>query len=112
MIIVTQSIPLTVIQASHSHFFDTMVKAVVDIERGMVALDAELHADLEDLLLEAGSLQEYLWGVNIFFDNPQKIEFTSLINIRPAQNNRGMEVQDPKVKKIIEEIIFKLITPS
>ena len=60
-----------------------MCKAVVDIERNVCAVDAELHADLESLLLENGSLQENLWGVNLY---PLKqkfdfIEYTSLINI-------------------------------
>lgn len=88
-----------------------MVKIVVDIEQKIIALDAELHADLEQKLLEKESKQEDLWGANIYFDKPQNefIEFTSLINIRPAQNNKSMEVLDLKIKEKMTQLINKLI---
>ena len=86
--------------------FGDMVKGVVDIRRGLVAIDAELHADLETLLLEVGSQQEDLWGINLYPDEDEDfIEFDSLINIRPLQNNRGRGVYDPAIQEKIRETI-------
>jgi len=42
--------------------FGNLVKAVVDIEKEIMALDAELHADEEAQLLEDSSKQENLRG--------------------------------------------------
>ena len=92
------------------HPFDDMVKFVVDVERQVIALGGEMHADAEQALLEHGSKQEDLWGGNVYPNNPEeKIEYTSLINIRPAQNNRSMEVENmelrDRIKKIVEQWI-------
>ena len=108
MIIIKEPTPLKDISQNHNHYFNTMVKIVVDIDQHLIALDAELHADLEQLLLENGSKQENLWGANIYLDDGH-IEFTSLINIRPAQGNKKMEIENPVVKKQIEDIVCKLI---
>jgi len=93
-----------------SHFED-MVKYVVDIERGVAALGGELHADEEALLLESGSRQEDLWGANYHPGRGEEgcIEYTSLINIRPAQGNRSMIVEDEAIRARIREITFDLI---
>jgi hypothetical protein len=84
---------------------------VVDIEQGIMALGGELHADGEALLLEQGSKQENLWGFNIYPDKSKTewIEYTSLINVRPSQGNRSLEVQDEAVKGKIREVVNKLI---
>nr|WP_253285757.1 DUF5674 family protein [Oscillibacter sp. MSJ-31] len=89
------------------HYFGDMTKGVVDVEKEIVAIDAELHADLETLLLENGSRQEQLWGINLYPDENGEdfIEFDSLINIRPRQNNRGRGVNDPAIREKIREII-------
>ena len=92
--------------------FGNLVKAVVDVEKCLMAVDAELHADEEALLLEHGSKQENLWGINIypeFFGQTDFIEFDSMINLRPSQNNRSRGVDDQKIKKKILEIASKLI---
>lgn len=88
-----------------------LFKIVVDIKRNIIAVDAEMHADLEEMLLEDGSNQEDLWGANLFpeRDGDQFIEYTSFINIRPAQGNRNMEVQDGKIKNTICKIVNQLI---
>lgn len=109
MIIIKEPISLKTIAQNHNHYFSTMVKIVADVVQRVIALDAELHADLEQLLLENGSRQENLWGANVYFDTG-RIEFTSLINIRPAQGNKGMEVENPVIKKQIEDVARKLIT--
>lgn len=109
MIVIFEPIQIKEIKEKHSNFFETMVKVVVDIEKELIALDAELHADLEELLLEQESNQGNLWGVNIYFANPHNIEFTSLINIRPAQGNKGMELRDKVARASIQKIVEKLI---
>ncbi|MCL1851238.1 MAG: DUF5674 family protein [Bacteroidetes bacterium] len=84
-----------------------MVKAVVDIEKEVLILDAELHADMEALLLENGSEQENLWGINLYpdMDGEDFIEFDSMINIKPRQGNRSRGVEDVNVRNRIIEII-------
>ena len=74
-------------------YFEDMVKYVVDIERKVIAVGGELYADAEQLLLESGSRQEDLWGANYYpgIGPEDCIEYTALINIRPAQGNRSME---------------------
>lgn len=91
--------------------FGNLVKAVVDIERGIMAVDGELHADEEALLLENGSKQENLWGINIYpeMTGDDFLEFDSMINLRPSQGNRSRGVDDPKRQKKILEITSKLI---
>ncbi len=92
------------------NFFGNMVKAVVDIDKNLIALDAELHSDLESLLIENGSKQNDLWGINFYPDEVEDfLEFDSMINIRPSQNNfsRGIEKED--VRKIISDLVQKAI---
>ena len=91
-----------------------MVKGVVDLRQRIVALGGELHADCERVLLEQGSKQENLWGFNIYVDRPQdsRLEYTSMINIRPRQGNLQREVQDPKIRQEIKEIIDEMVTPN
>lgn len=92
-------------------FFEDMVKYVVDVDRGLAAVGGELHADAEALLLEAGSDQRSLWGANYYpgLGEEECIEYTSLINIRPVQGNRSMEVEDPEVRARIRELTFALL---
>lgn len=93
-------------------YFEDMVKCVVDIDRELIAINAELHADLEALLLENGSEQKSLYGINILFDE-HEIEFDSLIN--PPRNRdagyprAGRTVADPSARRKIEEIVAKWI---
>ncbi|MEJ2053503.1 MAG: DUF5674 family protein [Calditrichaceae bacterium] len=88
-----------------------LLKIVVDVGRKLIAVDAEMHADLEELLLQNGSEQNDLWGANLFpgKKDDEFIEYTSFINIRPAQGNRDMEVKDEKIKSKIQEIVNTLI---
>ncbi|MFA6200230.1 MAG: DUF5674 family protein [Bacteroidales bacterium] len=87
--------------------FGDMVKGVVDVEKGILCLDAELHADIEAFLLEQGSKQDNLWGINIYpeIEGDDFLEFDSLINIRPRQNNRSRGVEDIKIQQQIREIV-------
>jgi hypothetical protein len=92
-------------------YFEDMVKYVADVTRGVIAVGGELHADAEQLLLEAGSRQTDLWGANYYPGRGRDdcIEFTALINIRPAHGNRSMEVQDASVRERIRILTFALI---
>ena len=91
--------------------FGDMVKFVVDIEQNVIAIGGELHADAEQTLIEQGSRQADLWGANYYPGRGRDacIEFTSLINIRPAQENRGMEVGDPVIRERMRTLTFALI---
>jgi len=91
--------------------FGNLVKAVVDVEKEIIAVDGELHADEQALLLEDGSKQENLWGINIYPDESGKdfIEFDSVINIRPSQQNRSRGIDNPEIKKKVLEIVNKLV---
>lgn len=92
-------------------YFRDMVKFVVDVRRGVVAVGGELHADGERLLLESGSRQQDLWGANYYpgLGPERSIEYTALINIRPSQGNGSMEIQDANTRERIREITRNLI---
>ena len=87
--------------------FGDFEKAVVDIEQKIMAIGGELHADEEAFLLDHGSLQENLWGINLYPDKfPNDwIEFDSMINIRPSQNNRSRQVENLDIRGRIIEIV-------
>ena len=92
-------------------FYD-MAKVVVDINRGILVIGGKMHADGEEMLLKDGSMQGDLWGANVYVDpmaNGERIEYSSLINIRPRQGNRDMEIQNPSVKIQVQEVIKKLL---
>ncbi len=91
--------------------FGDFVKAVVDVERGLMAIGGELHADEEALLLQDGSRQEDLWGINLYPELPpaELIEFDSMINVRPLQSNRSRGVEDASVRRRIQEIVERLV---
>jgi hypothetical protein len=93
-----------------AHFHD-MVKYVVDVEHGIAAVGGELHADGEALLLERGSRQEDLWGANYYPGRGAEdcIEYTSLINIRPAQGNPSMILTDPELRRRLRDLTRLLI---
>lgn len=111
MQIVTEKIAVTKLKKMSESFSEGLVKAVVDVQQGIMAVDSELHADLEKFLIENGSYQENLWGINIYPDLEDEdfVEFDSLINIRPRQNNRSRGVEDPSLRKSILNIIGNLI---
>ena len=90
--------------------FGEMVKAVVDIEKGIIAVGGEWHSDAERILLESDSEQKDLWGINLFpaRERGQLIEFTSLINIRPRVGNRTMIIGIPEIKEKISQVVNKL----
>ena len=111
MKIITDEISREELMEMSKKMFGNLVKAVVDIERGIMVVDADLHADEEALLLENGSLQKDLWGINFYpeLEGEDFVEFDSMINLRPAQGNRSRGVDDETMQKKILEITNKLV---
>lgn len=110
---VTTQQPITLgdLRAMATRSFGDMVKAVVDIDRGLMIVDAEMHADQEAELLEAGSRQENLWGINLYPDLPESdwLEYDSMINLRPSFGNRTRGVDDPAARAHIATLVKELV---
>ena len=111
VVLVARRIDPKVLRRLVERDFEDMVKYVVDVARGVAAVGGDLHADEEALLLDNGSRQEDLWGANYYPGRGRDgcIEFTSLINIRPAQDNRSMTIEDPSLRERVRELTFLLI---
>jgi len=111
MKIIKGKIPLGELKVMSAEKFGNLVKAVVDVELGIMAVDADLHADEEAALLEAGSSQKNLWGINIYPDliEADFIEFDSLINLRPSGGNHSRGVDSGDIRNKISEIVNKLV---
>jgi hypothetical protein len=91
--------------------FGDLVKAVVDLERRIMLVDADLHADQEAALLDGGSRQQDLWGINLYPSLPENdwLEFDSMINIRPAHGNRTRGVDDPATRERVAALIRGMV---
>lgn len=92
--------------------YGNLVKGVVDIKQSLIVLDAEMHVDEEQFLLEQGSKQSDLWGINLYpanYGTADFVEFDSMINIRPRQNNMSRSVSDPEIQKKIISLIQKAV---
>jgi hypothetical protein len=77
-----------------------------------MVIDAQLHSDEEEYLLENESEQKNLWGINIYPDYANTdnwIEFDSMINIRPMQGNRSRGVENKIIQNKIIKIVKKLV---
>ena len=111
MLIVRDKISLEEIIKLEKELYGDVTKAVVDIEKEIIAINGEMHADEEALLLDEGSQQNNLWGININISSPNEynIEFDSIINIRPRLDNRSRYVENPELRNKIIEILKKLI---
>ena len=86
------------------------IKAAVDIKRELIAVDAPMHYECEQLLLENGSKQEDIWGINLYLDADnieEMVEFDSMINIRPSQGNRSRGIEDKEIRDKVKKIVTK-----
>ena len=111
MKIVTKKITLKEIEEMAKNMFGNVVKAVIDIDKKIMVVDGELHADEEAILIKNGSEQKNLWGINIYPELKEDyIEFDSMINIRPSMNNKTRGIDDKSIKKLIIKIVESLIT--
>jgi len=91
--------------------FGDMVKAVIDVARGVMAIGGELHSDEESALLDDGSRQADLWGINLYPGETGEswIEFDSMINVRPSQGNASRDVLDEELRAKIRAIVTALV---
>ena len=112
MKILTNKIQRSDLLKSGVVFDGPMIKAVVDVKRGLIGIDANMHADIEQMLLSDGSMQENLWGINLYPEDADEdfIEFDSMINIRPQQGNRSRNVEDANVRAGIVKLVEKWIS--
>lgn len=111
MIIVRDEISLEELKKIAREIFGDLVKAVVDVEREIMVIGGELHSDEEALLLQDGSHQKNLWGINLYpeIQSEEWIEFDSVINIRPSQGNYTRSVDSPDIREKIIAIVNKLV---
>lgn len=108
----SDKITLAELKDMAKNMYGNFVKAVVDVEKEIMAVDAELHADEEKILLEQGSKQADLWGINLYpeMTGEDFIEFDSMINLRPSQGNRSRGIDSIETQEKIKIIVSKLIT--
>lgn len=110
---IVDTISVTELNQMAEKMYGNLVKAVIDIQKDILVVDAEMHADQEQYLLEQGSKQNDLWGINLYpekFDSNDFVEFDSMINIRPRQNNMSRSVEDPTIReKIIRLVNTKVV---
>ncbi len=106
---VKNKISIIELQKMSKNMFEGIVKAVVDVEKGIMIIDAPMHADQESILLEQGSKQANLWGINIHPFDENMIEFDSMINLRPSWGNRSRGVDDPQIQEQIKRIVSRLV---
>jgi hypothetical protein len=106
MKLVETSITLGELRSMAEAGFGDLVKAVVDVQRGIMAVDAELHSDEEALLLEGGSVQVDLWGVNLYPDLPAAdwLEFDSMINFYRGLELLDLTIADPRHRRRLKEL--------
>lgn len=98
------------IKESKNFIDENAIKAAVDVKRELLAVDSPMHYDCEQLLLESGSSQTDIWGINLYLDSDyidDLVEFDSMINIRPAQGNRSRDVEDPEIQSKIKAVVSK-----
>jgi hypothetical protein len=109
--LIRDPIALAEVQELAAQGFGDMVKACVDIARGVMALGGELHSDEEAVLLGDGSKQADVWGINIYPSESGDgwIAFDSMINVRPTQGNRSRGVDDPALQSTIREVVNSLV---
>jgi hypothetical protein len=91
--------------------FRDFVKGVVDLRRGVLLIDADMHADQEAVLLAEGSDQRDLWGINLYpqVDGPDWLEFDSMINLRPSFGNRSRGVDDTATRDAVSALVGSIV---
>ena len=109
--IIRQPIDPSQLEPLAAAWFGTMIKGVVDLEREVAALGGDWHMDANVVLIADGSEQQNVWGFNLYPDERggPAIEYISLINIRPGQGNRGMELEDEQLRDRVRAILSHLV---
>lgn len=111
IIIVRDTISKSALRDMAGRQFGDMVKAVVDVEAGIMAIGGELHSDEEALLLDEGSRQSNLWGINLYPEKPSDewIEFDSMINVRPSAGNHSRHIERMEIRDAVTQIVQQLV---
>ena len=110
--ILVEKITVAELSIMSENMSEPFVKGVVDIANRLLVVGAGLHSDEELFLLQKGSMQADLWGINLWpesFGMDGFVEFDSMINIRPWQNNRSRSVEDQKIQQLICGIVAEKI---
>ncbi len=114
MKLLSDKITITELQEMASTGFGNLVKAVVDVDKGLLVVEAELHSDQEGYLIDQGSRQEDLWGINLYPEFPKMdenfVEFDSMINLKPSFKNGSRMVENPLIREKILEIVRGWVT--
>lgn len=111
MKLIDKNISISELKIMSTKMFSGIVKAVVDIKKEVMVVDADMHADEEKYLIENDSKQDDLWGINFYPDQKGEdfIEYDSMINVRPRINNFSRGINDEKIKQKIIKIVNKLV---
>lgn len=112
--IVRQPTTRAALAAEAAAGFGEMIKAVVDVERRIMAIGGELHADEETALLDDGSSQANLWGINLYPAEVGEgwVEFDSMINVRPGVGNRSRGVDNPERRAAVLGVVASLVSDA
>lgn len=110
---IKETISVNELKEMSKNMFGELVKAVVDIDKEEMIVDAPMHADQEKEFLESGASQRDLWGINLYpemYGEEDFIQFDSMINIRPSQDNRSRSIENENIRSKIVDIVDKLVT--
>ena len=106
------NITVTELSGMSQKMYGNLAKGVVDLNKGILVVDVDMHVDAEQFLLENGSIQDDLWGINLYpdkFGTDEFIEFDSMINIRPRQNNLSRGIDDENIRRQITQLITEKV---
>jgi hypothetical protein len=109
---VVTAISVTGLAAMAEKMYGSLVKADIDVAKNILIVDMGMHADGEAYLLEHGSKQDDVWGINLHpadYGTEDFIEFDSMINIRPRQGNASKDVLDPTIRKQIITLVHEIV---
>lgn len=111
MKVIKEKINILELKEMAEKMFGNLVKVMVDIEKEIMAVDAPLHSDLMEFLMqEENSEPKNLWGINIHPDKTDEdfIEFDSMMNLKPALGNKTRGIEDQATREKIINILNKL----
>lgn len=111
VIIIRSPMTRKALQDAAGLLYGELIKVVVDVDREIMAIGGELHADEEQVLLTDGSRQQDLWGINVYPGRTDEswLKYDSMINLRPSQGNRSRGVDDPAIRERILLVVKKLV---
>lgn len=111
--IVKDRITLDELRALAHEQYGDIIKAVVDVEQGIIGVGGELHVDIQSLLIERENSEgQNTWGINLYLEKTGEdfVEFDSMINLKPALGNKTRGVENIEIQNKIREIVNKLVS--